>query len=183
MRARLSSEDDIEWTITQEQDPENRPYVLSWTWEQHRAAINDNDFVHAIFEIATERLGYFILRIDKVTRSVEITRIVIDKKGRGYGRILLGLIDEWTFVQHQFNRLWLDVKEHNVRAIGLYRSMGFAPVDVTGIGTNNQPPLESFIVMAKCASRSKNCFNLDAVTIAPCLRQHLGRVFNGPFSH
>ncbi|WP_315969956.1 GNAT family protein [Brevibacillus massiliensis] len=52
-------------------------------------------------------------------------RIVITDKGKGYGKEATGLIQDFVFTQLKAHRLWLDVKDHNLRAIHVYESAGF----------------------------------------------------------
>lgn len=55
-----------------------------------------------------------------------IKRIVIQSKGRGYGKSTLALLTQWVFTETPAHRLWLDVKDHNARAQHVYESAGFA---------------------------------------------------------
>lgn len=58
-------------------------------------------------------------------RTLCIKRIVIQAKGRGYGTMTLKLLIHWTFNHTDTHRLWLDVKDYNVRAQHIYEAAGF----------------------------------------------------------
>lgn len=58
-------------------------------------------------------------------KSLELRRITIAKKGMGYGKEAFRIIKNWAFRVYNANRLWLDVKEDNVRALHLYQKQGF----------------------------------------------------------
>jgi diamine N-acetyltransferase len=57
--------------------------------------------------------------------SIELKRIVITDKGKGYGRKTLQAVKRMAFDRLGVHRLWLDVKEKNVRARALYGQEGF----------------------------------------------------------
>jgi ribosomal protein S18 acetylase RimI-like enzyme len=77
-------------------------------------------------------------------RVIELRRMVIagDRRGAGLGRRLLRATVARAYGQHAARRVWLDVKDDNVRAQTLYQSEGFviertpagAPVAVESSG-------------------------------------------------
>jgi len=124
---RLTQEDDIEFICTVESAPENQPFVKQWAAEQHLAASRTPGTAH--FVIVTpdgERVGYaIILDIESPDASIQLRRIVIRDKGRGYGRATVRLIKRFSFERVRAHRLWLEVRDHNTRAKRLYESEGF----------------------------------------------------------
>jgi len=71
-------------------------------------------------------VGYAILRgWNTPDRILHFNRLVIDEKGKGYGRDAMRLVKKIAFEQLHVHRLWLDVFADNRRAIDLYRSEGF----------------------------------------------------------
>ncbi|MEK3718115.1 GNAT family N-acetyltransferase [Paenibacillus sp. FSL R7-0333] len=50
---------------------------------------------------------------------------MIQAKGRGYGTTTLKLLVHWAFNHKDTHRLWLDVKDYNVRAQHIYEAPGF----------------------------------------------------------
>lgn len=71
-------------------------------------------------------VGYVILAgLAQPHDSIELMRITLAVKGKGYGRAILRQVKQWAFADRKANRLWLDVKETNERALHLYLSEGF----------------------------------------------------------
>ncbi len=125
---RATRERDLDWVTRVEAAPENAPFVARWTREQHVRAIDDADVEHLLILAGEDgrRLGYLILTgLTDPNRSIELLRIVVDEKGRGYGRDALRLVKQLAFERWGAHRLWLDVVEHNERARRLYESEGF----------------------------------------------------------
>jgi ribosomal protein S18 acetylase RimI-like enzyme len=60
-------------------------------------------------------------------RVIELRRMVIagDRRGAGLGRRLLRATVARAYDQHAARRVWLDVKDDNLRAQTLYQSEGF----------------------------------------------------------
>lgn len=86
-----------------------------------------NDFVF-IVEVDGRPVGQVsIYAIDAASGSAEIGRFIAapGEDGKGYMRAAIaGLIElaKWHF---KLNRIYLEVFEHNERAIGLYQKLGF----------------------------------------------------------
>lgn len=125
---RTTEENDIPFVSELEHAPENSPYVIPWQTERHREALTHPDLQHLIAE-KTETghpVGYVILAgLAQPHDSIELMRITIAEKGKGYGRTILRQVKQWAFTERHANRLWLDVKETNERALQLYLSEGF----------------------------------------------------------
>ena len=56
---------------------------------------------------------------------MNIKRIVVMEKGRGFGRAAIKLNKEISFKELKMHRLWLDVKTFNFRAKHIYETEGF----------------------------------------------------------
>ncbi|USG67685.1 GNAT family N-acetyltransferase [Brevibacillus ruminantium] len=128
IRLRPTSPKDIPSIYETEQMEENRVYILPWEKERHQLSLTDPDIRHLIVEEAdTSRVvGYVILAgLTNPHGSIELLRITISEKGKGYGRQVLREIKRRAFHEWGANRLWLDVKEENKRALQLYLSEGF----------------------------------------------------------
>ncbi|GAK50091.1 GCN5-related N-acetyltransferase [Candidatus Moduliflexus flocculans] len=126
LRQITSSE--IPYVIRLEQDVENAEFVGQWDEAQHEAALQNADCGHWMIEttVGSRVVGYAILRgLKNPYHSVELMRLVIAEKSQGYGRATLRLIEQVAFEQFHAHRLWLDVREKNLRAITLYQSEGF----------------------------------------------------------
>jgi RimJ/RimL family protein N-acetyltransferase len=110
----------------------------------------DENVEHHIIETfpASQKIGYVILRgLCENHRSIELKRIVITEKNRGYGRETLRLVKKLCFEEWRAHRLWLDFKEHNTRAHHLYESKNFMQEGVLRECIKNGETYESLIVM------------------------------------
>lgn len=128
IRLRPTSEDDLEFVLALERDPDNARFILRWPAEAHRAALADPDKAHLMVEArdSGQAIGYLILSaLQSPHRSIEFVRITIASKGEGYGRECLIAIKRLAFDSLGAQRLWLDVMAHNARARSLYLAQGF----------------------------------------------------------
>ena len=155
---RLTQEDDIEYVIAAEREEDNAQYVGQWTKEQHINALTQKDNMHLIFEAkdTARPVGYAIIAgLENSDGSIELRRIVITDKGKGFGRESLKLIKKIVFEQLECHRLWLDLRYKNLRAQNLYQSEGFTREGVLRECIFYNGNYESLIVM----SILKNEFN------------------------
>ena len=128
VRLRPTMLSDLDFVQSVENDPANRPFITPWERVQHEGAIRIPDFRHFIAEAGEgwPSAGFVILQGCRNPHgSVELKRLVIQPKGRGFGRALLRLLAEMAFRDLGAHRFWLDVKENNTRALALYRDEGF----------------------------------------------------------
>ena len=71
-------------------------------------------------------MGFVILGgLAQTHRSLELRRIVIKEKGKGYGKQTLIQLKRYCFEVLGFHRFWLDVFENNLVAMALYKAQGF----------------------------------------------------------
>jgi RimJ/RimL family protein N-acetyltransferase len=148
---RKTREDDIPFVLSRERHPDNAPFVGQWKADQHRAALQDSDCGHWIIEAKEtgKPAGYVILRgLQNPHASIEFMRIVISEKKKGLGRETLRLVKRIAFEQLQTHRLWLDVRDFNVRAQNLYRSEGFVQEGVLRECRKQEEQYSSLIVMS-----------------------------------
>ncbi len=106
---------------------------------------------HLIIENTADgsRVGYIILAgLADVNQSIEFRRIVVTEKGKGYGKQALRLVKKLAFDELKAHRLWLDVKEHNVRARHLYEAEGFLAEGVLRECIKADVGFESLLVMS-----------------------------------
>ena len=151
VRLRRTLEDDLDFVLSAEQSAENRPFVRVWTREQHLAALTSEDLSHLIIENIADsrRVGYIILAgLTDANQSIEFRRIVVSEKGKGYGKEALQLVKRLAFEELKAHRLWLDVKEHNVRARHVYESEGFVAEGVLRECIKAEAGFESLVVMS-----------------------------------
>ena len=106
----------------------NEYYICLFPKEKHIELLKDNNCLHLsiIRKDSNKLVGHMILfGLVTKNKSLEFRRITINEKGFGYGREALKLLKQWCFEDLKYHRLWLDVYEDNIRAIGLYESEGF----------------------------------------------------------
>ncbi len=116
--------EDLDFVI--ELEKEGYPYVLKWSKDKHKEAINNNDIKHLILCEEYEKIGYCILAgFEKGNDNIEIKRIVISEKNRGIGRKSLEALIKYLFEKMEIHRVWLDYHEFNEVGAYLYESMGF----------------------------------------------------------
>lgn len=126
VRLRPTGESDLEFVLKLEADPDTAPYIHRWPIEEHRQAIADAGVAHWIVE-DPERgatVGFIILR-GLGTEVLELRRIAVSEKGRGYGTAALRRVKEAAFGELAARRLWLDVYDFNDRARSIYEAEGF----------------------------------------------------------
>jgi diamine N-acetyltransferase len=117
---------DIPEIMAIEQIPEYREYIGSWTYEEHRSAMESADAEYLIAVLDDALVGFAILQgIGSEHRSVLLKRIAVNVPKRGLGRELLLSVIDRVFRHHGAHRLWLDVFVTNTRARRLYASCGF----------------------------------------------------------
>src|SRR5918999_6332255 len=125
LRLRPTREDDLDYVVAAEADPDNAPHLAPSPRAEHVRFLRDPLQRHLIAEADGRAVGFALLRLHPEDRAVELRRIAVTEKGRGYGRATLALAVAQAFEEHGAHRLWLDVKPHNERARSLYRSAGF----------------------------------------------------------
>lgn len=106
----------------------NAKFVCSYSKEKHMELLSNDDCLHlSIRQIDNQQLvGHLILfGLKGDHSSLEFRRITVNKKGMGFGREAIKLLKYLCFEELKFHRLWLDVYDHNKRAIHLYESEGF----------------------------------------------------------
>jgi RimJ/RimL family protein N-acetyltransferase len=125
---RPTTEIDLDCVMRMEAAPENVSFIRQWSIQQHQAAILDENVAHLIVQSTSDSkiIGYIILvGLENPDRSIEFKRIVIKKKNKRFGTESLHLVKRVAFEDLGAHRLWLEVMEHNERAIQLYKSAGF----------------------------------------------------------
>ncbi|MGZ5894238.1 MAG: GNAT family N-acetyltransferase [Caldimonas sp.] len=151
LRLRPTMLSDLDFVQSVEDDAANRPFITPWERVQHEGAIRFPDFRHFIVEAGAvwASAGFIILQGCRNPHgSVELKRIVLQPKGRGYGRACVRLLAEMAFRDLGAHRFWLDVKERNERALALYRDEGFVEEGRLRESVRSDAGYESLIVMS-----------------------------------
>ena len=151
IRLRPTMLSDLDFVISVEQDPANRPYITPWDRTQHEGAVRFPDFRHFIVEAGPDyaSTGFVILQgCRNPHRSVELKRIVLQRKGQGLGRACVRLLTQMAFRDLGAHRFWLDFKSLNTRAEALYRSEGFVEEGRLRDSVKTDGGYDSLIVMS-----------------------------------
>lgn len=125
---RKLKDEDIDFIITEQSNPENSKYIPHWTRRRHLEAIKDSDFMYLIVEAfpGPRPVGYAILSgVENYNKHIYFRQFVITEKRKGFGRSALTLIKKLVFEKLRAHRLHLEVWTHNPNAEALYRSEGF----------------------------------------------------------
>lgn len=145
---RPTTEADLDFVYEAEQAPENRRYIVPWSRDRHGEALANPNLIHWIVEL-DRPIGYIIVAgMGDPSRSLELRRMVITEKGQGYGRRSLEMLVTHAFEQLKVHRVWLEVKDFDVRARALYRTMGFVEEGI--LRESNLSPegdYESMVIM------------------------------------
>ncbi|WP_274363396.1 GNAT family N-acetyltransferase [Paenibacillus thermotolerans] len=154
LRLRRTGDDDLPFVVEAENHEDNRHFVSQWPTVRHRAVQYSKEHAHLIVEtLDGARAGYVILGgLGDPNGSIELTRLVITEKNRGYGREVLRMLKQWAFRVQGAHRLWLDVREHNARAQHVYRTEGFTVEGVLRECVKTPNGYESLIVMSMLES-------------------------------
>jgi diamine N-acetyltransferase len=150
VRLRPTTEVDLDFAVKAESDPDTSPFIIPWPRDRHAMALSDLDIAHRIAEDeARNPVGFVILGgLTNPDSSIEFRRIVVVRKGRGFGRSIVRAVTELAFNELQAHRLWLDVKVHNARARALYKSEGFVEEGLLRECIRGPAGFESLVVMA-----------------------------------
>jgi len=136
-----------------EQDPDNAPFIVPWDEERHREALQDPDIRYFILDERGRAVGFILLAgITSENKSVEFRRIVVVKKGQGFGRTAVELVKKYCFEDLGAQRLWLDVVETNRRARSLYESAGFRKEGILRDALKQEGTFRSLVVMSMLSS-------------------------------
>lgn len=126
LRIRFAKTSDIDYILGLEHHPDHRDFVWQGTTEQHTNEIIDPDYALQVFEKQDdhERIGYSLSWYNQQSHWVELRRIVITDKGRGYGTEAMEALFDFFFQDLTANKVWLDVYPHNTTGIRLYEKLG-----------------------------------------------------------
>ena len=98
IRLRPTMLSDLDFVISVEQDPANRPFITPWDRTQHEGAIRFPDFRHFIVEAGSgyPSAGFVILQgCRNPHRSIELKRLVLQPALHGPAAPALRLLARW----------------------------------------------------------------------------------------
>lgn len=120
---------DADYMSDVERDSDNSPWVANWPLGWRIAKFGDRDFLQTIIEKEDGTpIGFIIFRnMADVKTKLELKRIAIMEKGKGYGKEALLLAQKLAFDVFETKHLYLGTRENNVRAQNIYKATGFVP--------------------------------------------------------
>lgn len=142
---------DIEFVIDAERLEENAQYIGKWTKEEHVNSFSNENILHLIVEDTETNtpVGYLIMDgVKNKEKNIELKRLVICEKNKGYGNETLRLIKELSFKELNAHRLWLDVRVKNKKAFDIYSSQGFKSEGILRDCVLYKNKYESIIIMS-----------------------------------
>jgi Acetyltransferases, including N-acetylases of ribosomal proteins len=149
LKLRSTNENDLRFVTEIESEAAGERFVTAETLEAHAKYLADADIRHLIIENDGKSVGYAIMAgIGDANESLELRRLVIAEKGKGYGREALRAIKRMAFEELGAHRLWLDVKDFNRRARSLYESEGFTTEGVWRECVKTDDGRESLVFMS-----------------------------------
>jgi RimJ/RimL family protein N-acetyltransferase len=146
---RAANDNDIEFVLATEADPDASPFVIRWSRAQHANALTNDDQATLIIEQDGTPVSFVLLAgLSSQHRSVELRRIIVERKGCGLGRQALRLVLAHIFEALGAHRVWLDVKIDNERAQRADLAAGFVREGVLRDALLTDGRYESLIVMS-----------------------------------
>ena len=106
----------------------NDPKQAWWVARHQKAVIG---FAHAMLENAS-------CKLDKLY-------VHPDKQHQGIGAALVDMVRQWG-LQHQTNRLWLQVNRGNAQAIAAYRKYGFRIIESRVFDIGNGFVMDDYVM-------------------------------------
>ncbi|WP_136466748.1 GNAT family N-acetyltransferase [Flagellimonas onchidii] len=116
--------EDLEKIMEFERD--NCKYIQQYNISEHEQILENECHLSIFKKENNELIGHIILAgISDPKKAIEFRRIVVSKKGFGYGKDSIELVKKICFEKYKADKIWLDVYSDNKKAIGLYKSQGF----------------------------------------------------------
>ncbi|WP_299454722.1 GNAT family protein [uncultured Microscilla sp.] len=134
---------------------DNKPYLTPYSYQRHGQVINNEDELHVSIWHAkdNELLGFAILAgLSNPNQVLECRRIVINKKGQGFGHETIQLLKKYCFEELKYHKFWLDALEGNQRAIHLYEVEGFKKEGILREHVKKETGHHSLILFSMLAS-------------------------------
>ena len=121
-----AKESDINNIMDMERHKDNSDFVWKSTYDEHLLEIENKDFYLFVIKQKDngDTVGFALNKLDNKSELFELRRIVISKKGLGYGKEVVAALFKFAFEELNMNRFWLDVYPDNYIGIKLYEDMG-----------------------------------------------------------
>ena len=120
---------DADFMQSVESDTDNSLWVATWPLGWRITKLGDEDFLQTVIEKTDGTpIGLLIFRgMRTVQEKLELKRIALIEKGKGYGKEALYLAQKLAFEVFETPYLYLGTKDTNVRAQSIYKATGFMP--------------------------------------------------------
>ena len=132
---RPSTPADLAFVTALERHADNRELIGQWPDDEHLAAIAGRDgWGHWIIEREGAPAGYLIARDCRPQAAgIYIKRVLVGDKERGTGQAAMqAFIRQGRERYGRDARIWLIVRNENLRAQAVYRKLGFERFDPPG---------------------------------------------------
>jgi RimJ/RimL family protein N-acetyltransferase len=134
LRLRTANINDYNFINMAERDEDTKDWVGNWSLGSRIEKFGDNNFFQTIIEDEKGNpVGFIDFRDMLHDTQVELKRIVITEKGKGYGKEAMYLSQRFAFEVLGRDRLYLGTKDNNIRAQHVYHSTGFTLSDPESI--------------------------------------------------
>ncbi len=127
VRLRIAEERDLEFILESEAEPENARYIIADSRSYHKDTLDSPAAAHFIVERKDtgEAVGFLIATGRNSPHHEQYwRRVIINERGKGYGKEAMELLMAWAFEDAGAHRGWLDCKDYNDRALHVYESLG-----------------------------------------------------------
>jgi RimJ/RimL family protein N-acetyltransferase len=126
LRLRTACMGDYDFINAIERDADSTPWVNNWTLGARIEKFGDNNFFQTVIEGGDgSPVGFIDFRDMLSGTQVELKRIVISEKNKGYGKESMYLAQKFAFEVLGREKLYLGTKLENARARHVYRAAGF----------------------------------------------------------
>jgi diamine N-acetyltransferase len=120
------TDEDIVFVMATERLPGHEELVGRWSEAQHRSALVDGRHTYFIARVASDPVGFAIIRDwGSPEHVVHIKRLIVCHPGLGVGRAMLVQLAQLIFRETDAHRIWLGVFPSNARARRAYEAVGF----------------------------------------------------------
>ena len=130
---------------------EQSVFPYHWTYRNFESSLASENMGIVLRNNSGQLIGYFIA-LD-IVDELELLKIAVDKtfQGKGYGHLLLDRV--LILARHLgMDSIFLEVRESNAPAIGLYKKAGFKTIGIRP-GYYVQPKEDAFLMkldLSKC---------------------------------
>lgn len=125
-------------------------FIFPYSIQEHQETIQDKDHLHLkVIDYQGVTIGFILLRglLDE-HQNIELKRIVIHEKNKGYGKMTLKMLQQLAFEKLNAHRLWLDVFTDNPRAQHVYKAVGFKEEGIKRECVKSENGFRSLILMS-----------------------------------